>query len=88
MPAGSFVTSISAHQNIGQSVRDSFSGKQLPAAQHLPQHNANGKRFAVLMAAEKPGDQKQSNKLTVLPNFFTELRRRGRSAPVNSGSTL
>ena len=36
----------------------------------------DGKRFAVLMSAEKPGDKKPRNELTVLLNFFTEVRRR------------
>ena len=38
----------------------------------------DGKRFAVLMSAEKPGDKKPRNELTVLLNFFTEVRRCGR----------
>jgi hypothetical protein len=36
----------------------------------------DGKRFAVLMSAEKPGDKNPRNELTVLLNFFTEVRRR------------
>jgi serine/threonine-protein kinase len=36
----------------------------------------DGKRFAVLMYGEKPSDQKPRNELTVLLNFFTEIRRR------------
>jgi eukaryotic-like serine/threonine-protein kinase len=35
----------------------------------------DGKRFAVVVASEQPG--KPQNELTVLLNFFTELRRRG-----------
>ena len=34
----------------------------------------DGKRFAVIMASEKLG--KPQNELTVLLNFFTEVRRR------------
>jgi len=34
----------------------------------------DGKRFAVVVASEQPG--KPHNELTVLLNFFTELRRR------------
>ena len=36
----------------------------------------DGKRFAVLLSAEKLGDQKPRSELTVLLNFFTEVRRR------------
>jgi serine/threonine-protein kinase len=35
----------------------------------------DGKRFAVLMAAMKQGDEKSRKELTVLLNFFTEVRR-------------
>ena len=36
----------------------------------------DGKRFAVLMDTKKQADQKPNNELTVLLNFFTEIRRR------------
>jgi serine/threonine-protein kinase len=36
----------------------------------------DGKRFAVLIAADAMGDQKSTTQLTVLLNFFDELRRR------------
>jgi len=35
----------------------------------------DGKRFAVVMATKK-GDEKPNNELTILLNFFTEIRRR------------
>jgi hypothetical protein len=36
----------------------------------------DGKRFAVVMNADKQVDRKPRNELTVLLNFFTEIRRR------------
>jgi Tol biopolymer transport system component len=36
----------------------------------------DGKRFAVLMSAEKPAEAKPRNELKVLLNFFAEVRRR------------